>query len=92
MQPKIRIKSKKASNKSYFNFMLIFGSVEPQSESNFPFLYIIRFQTYCSLETPNSTVGRVKHTRSLFGTQFNSTQLLFETFFDLMRTFGGIEP
>ncbi len=27
----------------FFDVMRIFGSIEPQSESNFPFLYIIRF-------------------------------------------------
>ncbi len=35
--------------------MRIFGSIKPQSESNFPFLYIIRLQIYWSLETPSST-------------------------------------
>ncbi len=30
----------------FFNVMCMFGTIEPQSESNFPFLYITRFQTY----------------------------------------------
>ncbi len=41
----------------FFDVMHIFGSVESQSESNFPFLYIIRFQTYWSFESPISTHG-----------------------------------
>ncbi len=31
---------------TFFEVMRIFGSIRPQSEYNFPFLYIIRFQTY----------------------------------------------
>ncbi len=31
---------------AFFDVMRIFGSVQPQNESNFPFLYIIRFQTF----------------------------------------------
>ncbi len=36
--------------RSFFHIMRTFDSVEPQSVSNFLFLYIIRFQTSCSLE------------------------------------------
>ncbi len=35
--------------------MRIFGSVEPQTESTFPFLYIIIFQKWESFEYPSST-------------------------------------
>ncbi len=80
---------KKKSNKSCFDLMYIFGSIDPQSESNFPFLYVIRFQTYWSLELPSFTPGETDiWAHRLFGTKFNSKQLLFEAFFDLTRIFG----
>ncbi len=31
---------------AFFDLMHIFGNIEPQSESYFPFLYNIRFQIY----------------------------------------------
>ncbi len=71
--------------------MRIFSSVESQKESNFPFLYIIRFQTYRSLEPPSSTRGRGRHMRSwtsLYEIQFE--QLLFKAFLDVVRIFGSI--
>ncbi len=62
---------KKVSNKSCFDLMRIFGSVEPQSESNFPFLYIIRFQTYWSLEPLAPLQRKIDIcARGLFGTKF----------------------
>ncbi len=48
----------------FFCKIRIFVSVEPQSKSNLPFLYIIRFQTYWSLEPPSPTRGGDKHMRS----------------------------
>ncbi len=47
--------SKQLLFEAFFHIMRIFGSVKPQSESNFPFLYIIRFKTYWSLEPPTLT-------------------------------------
>ncbi len=35
----------------------IFGSVKPQTESTFPFLYIIIFLRWESFEPPSSTPG-----------------------------------
>ncbi len=61
---------------AFLNKMRIFGNVEPQNESNFPFLYIIRFQTYWSLEPPSSTRGGDRHMRSLTflsGIRFRTT-------------------
>ncbi len=73
--------------------MCTFNSIEPQSESNFPFLYTKRFQTYWPLEHVAPLVGEIDIcTRGLFCTKFNSKQLLFEDFFDVMCIFGSIEP
>ncbi len=61
---------------AFFDVMRIFGSFEPQSESNFLFLYIIRFQIYWSLEPPTSTHGGERHMRSgtfLYEIQFQTT-------------------
>ncbi len=44
--------------------MRIFGSVEPQSESNLLLLYSLRFQAYLIFETPGSTRGGDRHMRS----------------------------
>ncbi len=76
---------------AFFDVLRIVGITEPQSESNFPFLYIIRFQMYSSLEPSSSTLGEIC-IRRLFCTKFNSDQLLFEAFSDVMRIFGSIEP
>ncbi len=40
------INSEQLLSEAFFDVMRIFDNVEPQSESNFPFLYIIKFQTY----------------------------------------------
>ncbi len=41
---------------------------------------------------PSSTLGRDRHMRSqTFYMKFNFEQLLFETFFDVMRIFGSTE-
>ncbi len=37
--------------------MRIFGDVEAQTESTFPFLYVIIFQRWISFESPSSTPG-----------------------------------
>ncbi len=44
---------------AFFDVMCIFGSVAPQGESNFPFLYIIRFKTYGSLKPPTPIVREI---------------------------------
>ncbi len=65
----------------YENGMRIFGSFEYQTESTFPFLYIIIFQRWQSFEPPNSTPREIdKCAHSLFCTEFNAEQLLFEVF------------
>ncbi len=66
----------------FFDVMRIFGIVEPQSESNFPFLYIIIFQIYWSLESLAPLVGEIDIcAREVFCTKFNSEELLLEAFF-----------
>ncbi len=51
----------KKSAKAYIYLPQEWSYIEPQRESNFPFLYIIRFQTYWSLEFPYSIPGGDKH-------------------------------
>ncbi len=41
---------------AFSHIMRIFGSVEPQTESNFPFQYNIIFETYQSSESSSSIV------------------------------------
>ncbi len=68
--------SKQLLFEAFFHKMRIFGSIEPQSESNFPFLKIIRFQTYWSLEPSISPCGGSRHMRLrtfLYKIQFRTT-------------------
>ncbi len=74
-----KFKSEQLSFEASFDVMRIFGSVDPKSESNFPFLYIIRFQIYWSLELPSSTRGGDRHMRLgtfLYKIQFRTTFIL----------------
>ncbi len=73
--------------------MCIFGSTEPQSESNFPFLYIIRFWTYWSLEARPPLVGEMDMCAHwLFCTKHNAQTLLFEQFFNIFSNFDSSQP
>ncbi len=49
---------------AFSHIMRIFGHVQPQSESTFPFLYIIIFQRWESFEPPSSTLWGDRHMRS----------------------------
>ncbi len=58
------------------DIMSIFGSVELLSESTLPFLYIIIFQIWESLEPRSSTLGGDRHMRFLtflYGIQCSTT-------------------
>ncbi len=70
----------------FSHIVRIFGSIEPQTESSFPFLYIIIFQRIMqSFEPPSSTLREVDMcAHSLFCTEFNAEQLLFEVFPHIM--------
>ncbi len=62
--------------------MGICGSIEPWSESTFPFQYIIIVQWWQSLEPPSSSPGRGRQMHLLnFCTKLNAQHFLFETFF-----------
>ncbi len=51
------------------------------------------FQPHQSFEPPSSMQGGIYiWARGLFCTKFNSEELLFEPFFDVMRIFGNVEP
>ncbi len=78
---------------NFFYIMRIFCSVEPQRESNFLFLYIIRFQIYWSLEPRAKLVVEIDICAPrLFCREFSSEQLLYEAFFHIMHIFWRIEP
>ncbi len=72
--------------------MGVFSSVEPQTESPFPFLHIISKRAI--FEAPSSTPGGDRDMPPcwLFCTQFNAQQPLFEAFLDVMRIFASGEP
>ncbi len=65
--------------KAFFDAIRIFGSVErePQTESTFPFLYIILFQRGQSLKLPSSTPGGDRHAP----TDFFVRSLMFNNFY-----------
>ncbi len=46
---------------AFSHIMHIFRSIEPQTESTFPFLYIKIFQTWESFEPPSSILGGDGH-------------------------------
>ncbi len=77
----------------FFDIMLIFGIVEPGSESSSPFLYIIRFRTYWPLEPPGHWWReRNAWARRPFSTKFNSEQILFEPFFVWYIFLAALSP
>ncbi len=49
----------------FFNIMLIFGSILPESEFTFPFQYNTIFETYQFLEPHSSSPGGDRHGRPL---------------------------
>ncbi len=46
---------------AFHHILRIFGSIEPLSKTTFPFLYIIIFQRWQSLESLSSTPGEHRH-------------------------------
>ncbi len=50
---------------AFFDIVGSFGSVEPRSESTFPFQYIIMFRKWQSLKPPSSTLEGDIHMRLL---------------------------
>ncbi len=62
--------------KALFDAMRIFGSIEAQTESTSPFLYIIIFQRWVSVGPPSSTLRGDRHKNlqtSLYEIQFRIT-------------------
>ncbi len=53
------------SFEAFSHIVLIFGSVELQTESTFPFLCSIIFQRWQSLESPSPTCGEDRRMRPL---------------------------
>ncbi len=85
--------SKQLLFEAFFDVMRTFGSIEPHSESNFPFLYVIRFLTYWSWEPPSSTHGGETYAVADFFVQNSiSNNFYLKLFFDVMRIFGSVEP
>ncbi len=87
-----KFNSKQLSFKHFFHIMRIFDSVELQSESNFLFLYIIRFQTYCSLEDPNSTPWGESYVLEDFFVQNSISNKFYLKLFSYNGYFGSVEP
>ncbi len=77
---------------SFFDVVHLFGSVEPQTESTFPFLHIIIFQRWLSFEPLAPLWGEIDYASRFFCTKFNAEQFLFQTFFDAVHIFGCVEP
>ncbi len=68
---------------TFFDAMGIFGSVESQSESTFPFFYII---IWVSFEPPSFTLGGDRHMRSrTFFVQDSITNNFYLKFFNFWQ-------
>ncbi len=74
--------------------MRIFGSVESQTVSTFPFLYIIILQRWESFEPPSYPPrGRWTYVLAdFFVWNSISNNFYLKLFFDAMRIFGSVEP
>ncbi len=68
-------------------------SICPRSEAGvFSISVHFKFQKYKSLEPQAPLVGEIDiYIHGLFCTKFNSKQLLFEQFFDIIGNFGSIQ-
>ncbi len=87
-----KFKSQQLLFEAFFNIIGIFSSTDSLSESTFPFQYIVIFETWQSLEPDSSIPRGDKRVRRLsFCRKFNSQQLLFDAFFDIIRIFGSIQ-
>ncbi len=75
-----------------FNISGNFGSLQPKNEFTFPFQYNIIFETYQSFDPPSSTPSRDRDLCPvIFCTKFNSQQLLFEQFFDIIGNICSVQ-
>ncbi len=101
VMPKIRNTSKKASNRSCSELNFIqksfraHMSISPRSGAwGFSISVYYKISNVLILWSPSvALVGEIDIcAHGHFCTKFNSKQLLFEPFFDVMRIFGGIEP
>ncbi len=73
--------------------MCIFGSVQPKSECNFPFLYNLIFQLY-HVSSPLTPLREEIDICSCgrFCPKFDAKKLSFEAFLGKMRIFGSVQP
>ncbi len=84
-------------NNFYFNLLFdvtrVLGSAEPQTGSTVLFLFILYFKDGNLLRplAPLWVEIDICYCR-LFCTKFNAKQLLFQSFFYVMRIFGSVEP
>ncbi len=71
-----------------------FDSVEPKIESTFLFQYNIIFLKHINFSSPLAPLSREIDMCAhwLFYTKFNSQELLFEQFFDIIFNFGVFSP
>ncbi len=77
---------------TFYGIMRIFGSVHPESECNFPFLYNLIFKPY-HISRPLATLrGKIDICpRALSCPKFDAEKLLFEAFFGIMLIFASVQ-
>ncbi len=75
--------------------MRIFGSAQPKSECNFPFLYNLIFKPYhlsSALAPLQGGGGEIDICSCrLLCPKFDTEKLLFEAFFKILRIFGSVQ-
>ncbi len=89
----LKFDAEKLLFEAFFGILSIFGSIQPKSECNFPFLYNLIFPPY-HLSRPLASLRweiDICPCR-LFCPKLNAKKLLFEAFFGILRIFGSIQP
>ncbi len=88
----VKFNSEQLLSEPFLDVMRIFGSVEPQSESNFPFLYKIQNILIFGDPYLHSLREIDMCAQWLFCTKCNAQILLFEQFFNIISNFGSVRP
>ncbi len=78
----------------FFGIMCIFGSIQPKSECNFPFLYNLIFKPYYHLSRPLPPLWEKIdiYPHRLFCPKFDAENLLFEVYFGILCIFSSVQP
>ncbi len=86
--------AEKLSFEAFFGILHIFGSVEPEGECIFPFLYNLIFKQY-HLSSPLAPLGGGAERWTYALADFFVRNLMpknFEPFFGILRIFGNVQP